>query len=251
VDFVRVFQCSSQNADGTGCAGVAAPLTAGVENPETGAPLVNDFALFPNAGQAGASAEPVSTALQFWEEVPGNVLITSVDEGERGSVTDVNFLGLANVFTVITDTVAAAPSAVVLGGGSGWSNVGTLEFDLFVESIDPGTQLLAKMDSGYPNLGQVILATPPVGQWTHVVVALADLLGNPGPEGAGLDLANVVNPLVLEPTGTHLAHVRLDDVKLRCAVSADPLPWQTDTSCGLSSAGGVVIPPSSSTVVMP
>jgi hypothetical protein len=125
-----------------------------------------------------------------------------------------------------------------------------LELELFVESIAPGTDLVVKMDSGYPNLGQVTLVTPAPGQWVHVSVALADLLANPD-RGSGLALASVVNPFVLEPTGTQRAHVRIDDIRLRCAVSASPQPWQVDTACGLRLPGGAAVNPTRSALATP
>jgi hypothetical protein len=111
--------------------------------------------------------------------------------------------------------------------------MGELSFDLFVESRATDTQFLAKLDSGYPNLGQVLLEELPLGEWAHVAVRVADLLQSPEPSGSGLDLANVVNLFVLEATGSAQAHVRIDNVRLSCAVNGNPLPWQTDTACSV------------------
>jgi len=82
------------------------------------------------------------------------------------------------------------------------AGLGQLVFDIKVNSIDPGTTLTAKIDSGYPDLGQVALTASDytVGSWRRVSISFADLLANPGP-GAGLDLNNVVNAFVMEVTG--------------------------------------------------
>ena len=82
------------------------------------------------------------------------------------------------------------------------AGLGQLIFDIKVNSITPGTVLTVKIDSGYPNLGQVALtpADYTVGSWRRVAINFADLLADPGP-GAGLDLSNVVNVFVIEVTG--------------------------------------------------
>jgi hypothetical protein len=75
---------------------------------------------------------------------------------------------------------------------------GQLVFDIKVNSITPGTVLTVKIDSGYPDLGQVALtpAQSTVGNWRRVAINFSDLLADPGP-GAGLDLTNVVNVFVI------------------------------------------------------
>ena len=103
------------------------------------------------------------------------------------------FLGTANLST-----------DPILDSGFDFSGMGDgqLVFDIKVNGIDVGTTLTAKIDSGYPNLGQFAL-TPShytLGSWRRVTISFADLLANPGP-GAGLDLNNVINAFVMEVTG--------------------------------------------------
>jgi len=92
----------------------------------------------------------------------------------------------------------------VLDSGFDFSGdgLGQLVFDIKVNSIDPGTTLTVKIDSGYPDVGQVALTTSQytVGSWQRVAISFAELLANPGP-GSGLDLADVVNAFVIEVTG--------------------------------------------------
>lgn len=108
--------------------------------------------------------------------------------------------GTANVF-MSTGDLSTDP---VLDSGFDFSGagLGQLVFDIKVNSISAGTTLTVKIDSGYPNLGQVAL-TPSqytVGSWRRVSINFSDLLANPGP-GSGLDLNNVVNAFVMEVTG--------------------------------------------------
>ncbi len=108
--------------------------------------------------------------------------------------------GTANVF-LGTGDLSANP---VLDSGFDFSGagLGQLVFDIKVNSIDVGTTLTVKIDSGYPDLGQVALTASQytVGSWRRVSINFSELLANPGP-GAGLDLNNVVNAFVMEVTG--------------------------------------------------
>ena len=123
-----------------------------------------------------------------------------------------------------------------LVGGSAWHNYGTLEFDLFIESIDAGTRLVVKLDSGYPNLGQYVIETPAVGEWTHVAIRVSDLLANPLNGGKGIDLGNIANLIVIEATGSSSTSIQLDNISLSCAVNEFSKAWQWDTECSIEPA---------------
>ncbi len=76
---------------------------------------------------------------------------------------------------------------------------GQLVFDIKVISLSAGATLTVKIDSGYPNLGQLALTASQytVGSWRRVAINFADLVD----QGAGLDLENVANAFVIEVTG--------------------------------------------------
>lgn len=243
VDSVRVYQCTSGSDDGTGCAGLADPLDSTLAvNEDAGQPRTQTYSLL-DEGPRVLPGEGASLTVTpgFYAAADGNVRAAFADAGaEHGQVWDVTFTGTGNVFLTATalepepaSDAAAPATSVALEGGAGWANVGELAFDLLLESRSDDTQFLVKLDSGYPNLGQVALEAPPLGQWTHVAIRLSDLLARPEPSGSGLNLASVLNTFDLEPTGSAQAHVRIDDVKLRCSVNANPLSWQTDTACGI------------------
>ena len=109
--------------------------------------------------------------------------------------------GTANVF-MGTVNLSSDP---ILDSGFDFSGdgFGQLVFDIKVNSIDPGTTLTVKIDSGYPDVGSVALTESQytVGSWRRVSINFADLLANPGSGGSGLDLNNVVNAFVMEVTG--------------------------------------------------
>jgi len=116
---------------------------------------------------------------------------------------------------------ASLSSDTVLDSGFDLSGPGgQLVFDIKVNSISPGTALIVKIDSGYPNLGQVALvpAQYTVGSWRRVVIDFATLLANPGPGGASLDLENVANAFVIEVVGG-AADFYLDNIFITHACS--------------------------------
>ena len=150
--------------------------------------------------------------------VVNNPNFTDPDDSSN-TVWNVSISGdTGNVF-MGTGNLSSDP---VLDSGFDFSGVGfgQLVFDIKVISITPGTTLTVKIDSGYPNLGQVAL-TPSqysVGSWRRVAINFADLLANPGPGGASLDLNNVVNAFVMEVTGGN-AHFYLDNIFVSHACS--------------------------------
>jgi beta-glucanase (GH16 family) len=239
VDYVRVYQCKKNPATGKGC-GAIDPAVA--VNTGADAPTVNDYVIYadgPSTLTFNVGGGTVNNTLVpgQWELIPGNVVQTGLDiGGDHGMVWDVQFNGLGNIFLTSGDMsgVDGVDTGFNLAGGAGWRIHGELEFDMFVESIDPNTQLVVKLDSGWPNVGEKTIETPPVGQWSHVVVKLADLLAQPNPAGSGVDLSNVLNAFVLEPTGNALAHVRLDNIRLQCSQNPTAKDWQQDKTCALN-----------------
>lgn len=251
VDYVRVYQCSAGNADGTGCEGLV-PVDESVEiNSDNGAPIVSAFNVFTD-GPATFSFNANGTdfdntlTIQSYQEAEGNVVIATPDlGGEYGTVLDITFSGTGNVFLSSGDMsgIMGIDSAFNLAGGSAWTNNGELSFDLYVESIDNETSLLIKLDSGYPNLGSVEIETPAVGEWTRVAVSVADILANPLAGGSGLDIGSVANLFVIEPSGgTSSARVWIDNIAFSCAVSANPEVWQQDQICSVEPAINLTAP---------
>src|SRR5690606_1272731 len=109
-----------------------------------------------------------------WEETEGNV-VTAVNNigGAHAEVWDITFNGLGKVFLSVGDLATdGLQNALSLSGGTAWTTNGELSFDLYVESIDVGTGLLAKLDSGYPNLGQLEIELPAAGEWTRVHIRI-------------------------------------------------------------------------------
>lgn len=242
IDYVRVYQCDSQASDGTGCASATDAIEASVVvNEDAGAPQENVFGYFDGTPQSiplefDSATLNAPLVANVWQETEGNV-VTAVNDigGDHGEVWDITFNGLGNVFLTVGDLATEGlQNALALSGGTGWTTNGELSFDLYIESIDTGTGLLAKLDSGYPNLGQLEIELPAAGEWARVHIRIADLLANPLAGGSGLNVNRIQNMFVLEPTGTHSARVYIDNIQLQCAVNPTAQSWQSDKECGIA-----------------
>lgn len=240
VDYVRVYQCHGPQIEprrnqpgytGAGCGTVDDSVEV---HADAGAPGINAYPLYadgPGTVTFQVDDKQVDNALVpgQWELNPGNVWQNT------GDVWDIVFNGLGNVFLGSAD-MSGEPgldSGVQLVGGSGWTTNGELSFDIRVLDSAPDSQLLVKLDSGWPNLGQVTIDTPPAdGEWYRVAIRISDLLANPLPGGAGIDLTNVANLFVLEHPGSY-THLQLDNIRLQCAFNTEPETWQLDKTCSL------------------
>lgn len=85
---------------------------------------------------------------------------------------------------------------------SHWLESGELIFDIKVESMTDGSELMVKIDSGWPKTSDMTVALPPIGQWGEVRIKLADLLAQSNRFAAGnkADPSIINNLLVFEPT---------------------------------------------------
>jgi hypothetical protein len=88
-----------------------------------------------------------------------------VEEAGRGSVLEITKQnGAGNLYfrSPVTDM-------------TDWKKNGTLIFDIKVEQ-GSDTELLIKMDSGWPNTSDSVVPTPAEGEWGQVKIAIADIL---------------------------------------------------------------------------
>lgn len=254
VDYVRVYQCTVPTGeggermlseDGSGCATRDENVAV---NTDAGVPGIQPYVLFsPDEGPATlslpAGGRTVTNTLQpgLWQLNEGNVEQSIVqDPNEDGFVWSITFRGLGNIF-LTADDMADDPSVeqgVTLVGGAGWTKNGELRFEMRVLfhylAAEEDTTFWVKMDSGYPNVGQVAMEIPPAdGAWHAVVVRVSGLLATSLEGGSGIDVANVVNLFVLEYTGTSEIQVQLRNIELNCAYNTSPEEWQLDQLCSL------------------
>lgn len=244
IDSVRVYECVNANPDtGRGC-GTGNPDVVPLEdndgNPledvETAQPFVEELDLYEDG--------PASISLQALGETYTNNLSTVIgfQDDTASVINDPAFVdpedpentvwrvgvsgGIANVLLTgeeFTDNPLLETGFDFSGfrgsGGPGTEPVGEIAFEMEIVSMTPGTELVIRLDSGFPNTGDVVLPVnvlAPAGERKPYSVKFSDFLANPGfvdcCGGTGVDLANVVNPFVLEVRGGD-AEVLIDNIR--------------------------------------
>jgi len=239
VDYVRVFECANANpGTGRGC-GIADASVVPLEDNDGG------------SLETSVTAQPYIEILDLFLDGPETITITIGEESGSNELQVDGFTGpgatvindpafpdpddaantvwhvsvagdVANVFLGTQDLTADPildSGFNFSGGGLGGDPVGEIVFDMQVNSMTPGTSLLVKLDSGFPNVGEVVLPESELtmGAWKTYSVKFDDLLANPGfvdcCGGAGVDLENVVNPFVFEVVGGDV-DVYLDNIRV-------------------------------------
>lgn len=202
VDFVKVYRCSLDSETGKGCAtkgeqavlvkGQQAPAILAKDDSYAAGPLLDIFSEGLNSQLAYATYDP-------------NELVTyqEIIEEWRGKVLAINKKnGAGNIYfrSPTTDLTH-------------WLESGELVFDVKVESMTAGSELIVKTDSGWPKTSDITVALPPVGQWGEVRIKLADLLsrGNRAAAGNKADPKTINNLLVFDPSAAMV--LKLDNIR--------------------------------------
>jgi beta-glucanase (GH16 family) len=238
IDYIRVYECVNSNPDTERGCGVAdasvVPLKDNdggpLQNVETAQPYLERLDLYvdgPEVIELNVGGEVATNTLQVngytsdGASVINDPMAADPDDAENTVWHVAVSGGVANVYLEsqdLTDDLILDTGFNFSGNrnvGPGGDPVGEVAFDMLVNSIDEGTDLLVKLDSGYPNLGQVVIPATEiaVGAWKTYSVKFDMLLGNPLDGGAGVDLANVANPFVFE-VQNGAADVYIDNIRV-------------------------------------
>jgi hypothetical protein len=238
VDYVRVYECANANPDtGRGCGTADASVV----------PLSDNDG---NALEKETTAQPYREELPLFTDGPETLSVTVGDQTSTNTLQVGGFTG--DGASVINDPAFADPDdpenivwRVSVSGGvanayletedktddplleSGFDfsgnrrgdiggyPVGEVAFDMQVNAIEEGTDILIKLQSEeFPNLGQVVLPQSElvIGEWKAYSVKFDMFLANPNPDGTGVDLANVWLPFVIEVQNGS-ADVYLDNIR--------------------------------------
>ena len=124
-------------------------------------------------------------------------------EPDRGTVLQVNKnQGSGNIYfrSPVTDVTH-------------WQETGELVFDLKVESMADGVELLVKMDSGWPKTSDYTVPLSAINEWKTVRIPIADILkrDNRFAGGNQADPTTITNLLVFEPQGE--MSFKLDNIR--------------------------------------
>ncbi len=235
IDYVRVYECANSNPDTKRGCGALDPSVTPLEDLD-GGPLAGVLTAKPYVESLDLYLDgPEIIAVNFGTDMATNMLEVDGFTGSGATVvSDVaaqdpddaeNTVwnvaisgGVANVFLKSQD-LSGDP---ILDTGFDFSSadpVGEIVFEMYVNSVSPGANILVKLDSGFPNLGEVVLpeAELAIGEWKTYSVKFSDLIANPGfvdcCGGTGVDLSRVVNPFVFEVASGDV-DVFLDNIRV-------------------------------------
>lgn len=203
IDYVRVYECSVNPATGQGCAtvGEQAEQVPGVSAP----PLPGASSAIGSGPQFMLFDDALNQALAVQSYNPqGTVSSSQPAVAERGQVFEMQQTGNSgNLFFNAGEPINLAH----------FEQLGKLKFDLRVVDRAPDTQLLVKIDSGWPAVSDTALTLPEDDQWHSVALDVDTLLaaGNRYAPGNQAQLDQVVNPFVLEANGP--ITVQVDNVR--------------------------------------
>jgi len=235
IDYIRVYNCSYNQADGGGCNSNADRT---LERPDAQEPFEASFPMYTDAAEAFSwvvGGEEVVQQLavnSFWNNEGALSFMESEVDG-RGTVIEVMTSNMGNISINTTD----GSTVTLFGFGNNpnfWEiHAGEIKFDMYIDSAgtDLDSSILIKMDSGYPALGfkELKVADLPKDEWFTYSVKVNDLLANSGEQP--LDTSKVVSLFVLEPTSA--AHVMVDNIELACG-------HPSRKGCGINPPGGEV-----------
>lgn len=221
VDYVRVYQCTIDSENGTGCDGFDDFTDPEVVAPLAQSPFTASYDLYIDA--AGPLVfpdveEPLPLAMGVWD-AGGALMVSEVEVGERGNVIDMNSAGGGNFNIFAADS--SRQGFFGMGSAADGANyAGEIQLDVFIfgSETDQDSGIQVKLDSGFPDLGFVELAVAslPQDEWTTVTVQISDIAHNPGNFGGGpVDLSQVLSLVVVELTS--FAHIQVDNIRILCA----------------------------------
>lgn len=219
VDYVRVYQCDSDQETGVGCAN---NINSSVEAPAAAGVFVASQTLFDDGISELSwqlNGETFTRGLQAtvaWD----NGGISTVEQnigGDHGTVLDITTADMGNIAISATD--GEIFDLYGMGNSAEWWKLGAgeIKFDLYIDSsITPDdSNITIKMDSGWPALGFKTLAVADLAKdtWISLSIPVNDLTATPGEQP--LNTAAVKNLLIVEFSAA--AHVQLDNIQVICA----------------------------------
>ncbi|MBM7035476.1 glycoside hydrolase family 16 protein [Vibrio ulleungensis] len=203
VDYVRVYRCTVDRWSGKGCAtksttaeyvkGNSAPaIVVADENYGKG----NELVLFDDELH-----EYLSKGSYDPEDLVDSEFVS---EPGRGQVLKIEKSGEAGNIYFISPEVDLRD----------WKESGEIVFDLKVIDGADKSDLLVKMDSGWPMAGDIEVPYSKNSDWQEVRLNISDIVsnGNRFAPGSTVNLEKVTNILIIEPTGPMT--VLLDNIRL-------------------------------------
>ena len=216
VDYVRVYRCAADASTGRGCQGSIDPVDSNIVPAPADDVFRAEYTLFDDALGPLALDDEETVALNFGVYDNGALVLSEVQDDERGTVVDIATSGGGSFSIHAADRrrlrffgMGSAADAASFGG--------ELQFEVLVVAAEPDGSLRVRLDSGASAVGfvEVALDELPAEQWSMVTVQISDIVRSSGGlDGAAVDLDQVLGLFALEPIAA--AHIRLDDIGVVC-----------------------------------
>ncbi|WDE08221.1 family 16 glycosylhydrolase [Thalassomonas viridans] len=209
IDYVRVYECSVSPETGAGCGTISqdAELVEGHQPPEIPDPIDN----FGQGAVFDLYIDNLYKGLAYNSYNPdGAISYQEVAVDGRGTVLEISKTGATgNLYFEYSPRVDLGL----------WQEYGELVFDLNVSSREESSELLVKLDSGWPAVSDYAVPLPELSMWQQVRIPVADLLagGNRFSPGNFADIRDIINPFVIEPTG--VMNLQLDNVRFEYSLA--------------------------------
>lgn len=200
VDYVRVYECAESPTTGAGCETIDESVQVVVGH----TPPIPPDTSFGVGSVIDLYVDELHEKLVFASYNPdAEISYEEVTEADRGNVLAIAKTGATgNVFFEYGDRTDLTH----------WLAFGEIVFDLKVDSMANSTELLIKIDSGWPDVSDVSLAIPPLNEWTEVKINIAELIesGNSVADGMA-NIGDIVNVFVIEPNG--VMDLKIDNIR--------------------------------------
>ncbi len=203
VDYVRVYECSVDPDTGKGCAtiGDQATLVKGVQPPEI-IEVDESYAKGPVFNLFDGELDRHLRTLSY--DPDGNITFGEVADPDYGQVLQIAKAGALGNFYLESPKVDMTR----------WEKGSELVFDLKIEENASNSELLVKLDSGWPNVSDYSVKLPAVGEWVEVRIKTSDIVSNGNRFASGqVNMSQVSNVLVVEPLGEmtlKMANIRFE-----------------------------------------
>lgn len=202
VDYVKVYRCSADRWKGKGCSATSEQATL-VKGNQPPAILIEDDN-YADGSEIDIFSDALHNSLAYGSYDPTDIVEhQEVEQQDRGKVLSISKKnGGGNIYF-------RSPKTDL----SGWLASGVLSFDIKVEKIGNGTELVVKMDSGWPATSDITVPVTETSQWQTVSIAIADIIaGGNRYESGSAEPSNINNLLVFEPTGEMV--FSLDNIRM-------------------------------------
>ncbi|MCM2678375.1 glycoside hydrolase family 16 protein [Echinimonas agarilytica] len=237
VDYVRVYQCSTDPLTGKGCDTVRAGYDQLEDEANPSYALVEGKAPMPTPPSTGPASDliifddAINPDWPAWDCCGGSTPAEVQDDAEHGTAIEFSIGAEPTVMGFVTKTGNG-------GGGTPYDassilETGTITFEVKVESLPTvaNAQWLFKIESNdtssaveMPLTSSVEGVAPPVGQWQQYTYNIKDLAD------AGLELSAIDVLMIFPAWGAGEGAVyRVDNVKINTGLTAPELVLFEDT----------------------